>query len=163
MPGAPAVSKTPDVIEFRAELPYTDTGKLLRRTLRNELADRAASSTRDPHRTETTAMPTDETKAVLDHHMAALDSDDLDDLMSDYTEDSVFISNLGGVIKGLEAIRGVFAMTSGGMAGFEAGVEHVDGEIGFVTWKADGIALGTDTFVVRDGKIAAQTVVLHFA
>jgi len=30
-------SKTPDVIEFRAELPYTDTGKLLRRTLRNEL------------------------------------------------------------------------------------------------------------------------------
>lgn len=108
-------------------------------------------------------MPTDETKAVLDHHMAALDRDDLDDVMSDYTEDSVFISNLGGVIKGLEAIRGVFAMTSGGMAGFEAGVEHVDGEIGFVTWKADGIALGTDTFVVRDGKIAAQTVVLHFA
>ena len=30
-------SKTPDHIEFRAELPYTDTGKLLRRTLRNEL------------------------------------------------------------------------------------------------------------------------------
>ncbi len=30
-------SKTPDLIEFRAELPYTDTGKLLRRTLRNEL------------------------------------------------------------------------------------------------------------------------------
>ena len=108
-------------------------------------------------------MPTDATKAILDHHMAALDSDDLDDLMSDYTEDSVFISNLGGVIKGLEAIRGVFAMTSGGMAGFEAGVEHVDGDIAFVTWKAEGIALGTDTFVVRDGKIAAQTVVLHFA
>ena len=30
-------SKTPDHIEFRADLPYTDTGKLLRRTLRNEL------------------------------------------------------------------------------------------------------------------------------
>jgi acyl-CoA synthetase (AMP-forming)/AMP-acid ligase II len=30
-------SKTPDHIEFRAELPYTDTGKLLRRTLRDEL------------------------------------------------------------------------------------------------------------------------------
>lgn len=108
-------------------------------------------------------MPTAETKAVLDHHMAALDSGDLDDIMSDYTEDSVFISNLGGVIKGLEAIRGVFAMSAGGMAGFEAGVEHVDGEIGFVTWTAEGIALGTDTFVVRDGKVAAQTVVLHFA
>ena len=108
-------------------------------------------------------MPTDATKAVLDHHMAALDAGDLDDIMSDYTEDSVFISNLGGVVKGLEAIRGVFAMTADGMAGFESGVEHVDGEIAFVTWKADGIALGTDTFVVRDGKVTAQTVVLHFA
>ena len=32
-------SKTPDRIEFRSELPYTDTGKLLRRTLRTELVD----------------------------------------------------------------------------------------------------------------------------
>jgi acyl-CoA synthetase (AMP-forming)/AMP-acid ligase II len=30
-------SKTPDRIEFRTELPYTDTGKLLRRTLRRDL------------------------------------------------------------------------------------------------------------------------------
>lgn len=108
-------------------------------------------------------MSTDETKAVLDHHTVALEGGDLDDIMSDYTEDSVFISNLGGVMKGLDAIRGVFAMTVGGMAGYEAGIEHVDGDIAFVTWKAEGIALGTDTFVVRDGKIAAQTVVLHFA
>jgi acyl-CoA synthetase (AMP-forming)/AMP-acid ligase II len=31
-------SRTPEVIEFRAELPYNDTGKLLRRQLRLELA-----------------------------------------------------------------------------------------------------------------------------
>jgi len=108
-------------------------------------------------------MPTQETKAVLDHHAAMLDAGDLDGLMADYTEDSVFVSNLGGVITGLEAIRGVFAATTDGMAGFEAGVEHVDGDMAFVTWKADGIAFGTDTLVVRDGKIAAQTVALHFA
>ena len=30
-------SRTPDHIEFRDELPYTDTGKLLRRQLRVEL------------------------------------------------------------------------------------------------------------------------------
>ena len=40
--------------------------------------------------------------------------------------------------------------------------EHVDGDIAYVWWKADGIAFGTDTFVVRDGKIASQTVGLHF-
>ena len=33
-------SKTPDVIEFRAELPHTETGKLLRRVLLAELTDR---------------------------------------------------------------------------------------------------------------------------
>ncbi len=107
-------------------------------------------------------MPTDETKAVLDHHNATLEAGDVDGIMEDYTEDSVFISNLGGVAKGLEAIRGVFAMSAGKMPDVEFGVEHVDGEIAFVTWKAEGIPLGTDTFVVRDGKIVAQTVVLHF-
>jgi acyl-CoA synthetase (AMP-forming)/AMP-acid ligase II len=33
-------SKTPDVIEFRAELPHTETGKLLRRVLLTELSER---------------------------------------------------------------------------------------------------------------------------
>ena len=107
-------------------------------------------------------MPTDETKAVLDHHNATLEAGDVDGIMEDYTEDSVFISNLGGVTKGLEAIRGVFAMSPGSLPDVEFGVEHVDGEIAFVTWQAEGIPLGTDTFVVRDGKIVAQTVVLHF-
>ena len=32
--------KTPDVIEFRTELPHTETGKLLRRVLLAELTDR---------------------------------------------------------------------------------------------------------------------------
>lgn len=107
-------------------------------------------------------MPTDVTKTILDHHSAMLESGDLDDLMEDYTEDSVFISNLGGVVAGLDAIRGIFAATSGGIAGLEQGAEHVDGDVAYVTWKADGIAFGTDTFVVRDGKIAVQTVALHF-
>ena len=31
-------SRTPEVIEFRDDLPYNDTGKLLRRQLRDELA-----------------------------------------------------------------------------------------------------------------------------
>jgi acyl-CoA synthetase (AMP-forming)/AMP-acid ligase II len=33
-------SKTPDIVEFRSELPRTDTGKLLRRKVLEELADR---------------------------------------------------------------------------------------------------------------------------
>jgi ketosteroid isomerase-like protein len=107
-------------------------------------------------------MSTEVTKAILDHHTATLDAGDLDGLMEDYAEDAVFVSNLGGVISGADAIRGVFAATAGGMGGFEQGVEHVDGDIGYMTWKTDGVPFGTDTFVVRDGKIVAQTVALHF-
>ena len=33
-------TKTPERIEIRDELPYSETGKLLRRVLREELADR---------------------------------------------------------------------------------------------------------------------------
>jgi acyl-CoA synthetase (AMP-forming)/AMP-acid ligase II len=36
-------SRTPTVIEFRAELPYNPTGKLLRRVLRTELVPPAAA------------------------------------------------------------------------------------------------------------------------
>ena len=32
-----------------------------------------------------------------------------------------------------------------------------------MTWSADGIQLGSDTIVVRDGKIALQTVVVVLA
>ena len=37
-------TKMPTVVEFRAELPYSPTGKLLRRVLRDELAGSAPSS-----------------------------------------------------------------------------------------------------------------------
>jgi hypothetical protein len=39
--------------------------------------------------------------------------------------------------------------------------QEVHGEIAYIVWKADtpslDVPLGTDTFVVRDGKIVVQT------
>ena len=111
-------------------------------------------------------MPTEQTKAMMDHHAEALAAEEmdeaaLDELMSDYHDDAVFISNLGGVLRGADAIRSVFS-AAGPMPGFERTSFHVDGDVGYVSWKADGIPFGTDTFVLRDGKIAVQTVALHF-
>ena len=113
-------------------------------------------------------MPTEQTKAVLDHHSEALSAEEitdaaLDDIMADYHDDAVFVSNLSGVITGIDAIRPMFASAAGAIPGFEKTGEHIEGEVGYVTWKADGIAFGTDTFVLRDAKIALQTVALHFA
>jgi len=50
------------------------------------------------------------TKDVLEHHGAAVLSGDIDAVMEDYTDDSVFISNIGGVLRGVNAIRPVFEM-----------------------------------------------------
>ena len=107
-------------------------------------------------------MSEDETRAVVERHMAALQSGDIDRVMEDYTEESVFIINLGGVFKGKEAIRPFFE-ASGSMPGFTETAAYAEGDAYFVTWTADGIELGSDTLVVRDGKIALQTAVVVIA
>src|SRR5262245_19943151 len=108
-------------------------------------------------------MSSEITKAVLDHHGAALKARDVDAVMEDYTEESVFISNLGGVLKGLDAIRAVFdAVAKAGGSSTET-AQHIDGDFAYVTWTADGVTFGSDTFVIRDGKIACQTVAMVLA
>jgi ketosteroid isomerase-like protein len=103
-----------------------------------------------------------ETEAVVEHHMAALQAGDIDTVMEDYTDESVFIINLGGVFTGKDAIRPFFE-AAGQPAGFTRTSAHVAGDTFYVTWTADGIAFGTDTLVVRDGKIVAQTVAIVLA
>ena len=107
-------------------------------------------------------MSTEETRTVVERHMAALQSGDIDLVMEDYTDDSVFIINLGGVFKGRESIRPFFE-ASGSMPGFTETAAYADGDAYFVTWTADGIDLGSDTLIVRAGKIALQTVVVVLA
>jgi hypothetical protein len=101
-------------------------------------------------------MSSESTKAVLDHHGAALLAGDIDAVMEDY------ISNLGGVLKGLRAIRSVFE-TTGEFGGFTETTMHIDGDVAFATWTAEGISFGSDTFVIRDGKIVCQTVAIALA
>ena len=40
---------------------------------------------------------------------------------------------------------------------------HVEGDYVLVMWKSDQVRLGTDTFVVRDGKIVLQTAAVELA
>jgi ketosteroid isomerase-like protein len=107
-------------------------------------------------------MGADETRAMVERHMAALQSGDIDTVMEDYTDESVFIINLGGIFKGRAAIRPFFE-ASGAMPGFAQADAYVEGDAYFVTWSADGIELGSDTIVVREGKIVLQTVTVVLA
>lgn len=106
-----------------------------------------------------------DTRAVLDHHMKAFLAGDLDEVMADYTEDSAFVG-AEGTTTGLAAIRAAYVKLFDGTFRpgtytLEVDALEVAGEVGFVQWHATTqgatVPLGTDTFVIRDGKILVQT------
>jgi hypothetical protein len=49
------------------------------------------------------------------------------------------------------------------MSGWEQVMAHVEDEAAYITWKVDGVVIGTDTFVVRGAKIRLQTAYIVFA
>jgi ketosteroid isomerase-like protein len=105
---------------------------------------------------------TDQTLTVLAHHMQAIGEGDLDAILADYTEESTLFTPEGPLC-GLEAVRAFFAgmmatLPPGFMEAFEMLRQDGDGEVAYIVWRAGDFApMGTDTFIVRDGKIAVQT------
>jgi uncharacterized protein (TIGR02246 family) len=99
----------------------------------------------------------DTTAAVLERHLQALAVGDVDALMADYADDAVVISG-PNPIRGREAITQMFKAISANPPQIVEEVHVVDGEVGYITWHSDHMPFGTDTFVVRDGKIVYQTV-----
>jgi ketosteroid isomerase-like protein len=101
---------------------------------------------------------------IVAHHNAATESGDLDGLVSDYARDAVVISP-AGPIEGIDAIRKTYAdLLSARVVGttFELQQKIFTKDVAYVTWvqnagKPDE-ARGADTFVIREGKIALQTV-----
>ncbi len=105
------------------------------------------------------------TEQVLEHHMNAFGGGDLEAILQDYAEDSVFFIQ-DGLLRGPGEIRPLFeafiAEFGKPGASFEMKKQIVDGETAFIVWSAETAdnvyELGTDTFVVRNGKIVTQTL-----
>ena len=106
-----------------------------------------------------------DTRAVVDKHLAAIMTSDTERTLEDYTEDSVLLT-AGTVFKGLDSLRAVFGgafetLFKPGTFEFTLESHAVDGEYSVITWRlrfeGGEIPFGTDTFHVRDGKIAMQT------
>ena len=104
------------------------------------------------------------TQEVLTHHLNCLGKGDLAGTMADYTAESRFFTP-DGLLRGSEAIRGFFVrlfeeFAKPGMS-FEMLRQEVHGDTAYIVWKAETAAnrfeLGTDTFIVRNGKIVTQT------
>jgi len=104
------------------------------------------------------------TGQVLEHHLDAFGSLDMDEILADYTDGSVILTP-GGPLTGIDEIRqafeGLFAEFGKPGATFEMQQKIIEGNVAYIVWgaeTADNIyELATDTFVVRDGKIAVQS------
>lgn len=118
----------------------------------------------------TTLRPVDrqrDTRVVLEDHLAKRDGDDLEgDLRDNYSRDVVGIS-LTGIRRGWDGIREQARELEDLMpdGNFRYQELVVADEYGMLVWDGDSpggtVREGCDSFVVRDGRIVAQTVHYH--
>ncbi len=103
-----------------------------------------------------------DTKSVVASHLQAFFQKSVDGILQDYAEDSVLIAP-GGALHGLAEIRQFFEafignLPAGFVESFELQRQHFEQDVGYIAWHASPwVRLGTDTFVVRRGKILRQT------
>ena len=104
------------------------------------------------------------TKEVIDHHLKCFSEGDLNGVLSDYAPGAVLFTS-DKPLRGTDAIRPLFQafLAEFGKPGamFRMKQQFIEGDYGYILWNAetpDNIyEVGTDTFVVRDGKIVAQS------
>jgi ketosteroid isomerase-like protein len=105
------------------------------------------------------------TKKVLGQHLKVFVEGNVAAIMANYAADAVFITQ-AGVLRGRDQIRPIFEglVAEFGKPGtsFEMIQQVIDGNLAYIVWKAETAdnvyEIGTDTFVVRNGKIVQQTL-----
>lgn len=108
-----------------------------------------------------------DTESVVRHHLQCfLEQQGVDAILSDYTDEACFLSE-GRAYCGKPAIRGFFeefiaALPPRAISQFTLRSLLVQGEVAHITWSAGlELPLGTDTFVVRKGRIVSQTFAMY--
>jgi len=104
------------------------------------------------------------TKDVLDNHLRCFSKGDLEGILSDYAPSAVMFTP-DGPLRGADAMRPLFQalIAEFGKPGavFTMRQQIVEGDYAYILWTAETAdnvyEVATDTFVVRDGKIAAQS------
>ena len=104
------------------------------------------------------------TSDVLDRHLRAFAKFDVDGLLADYSSDAVLFVPTG-LLKGPDAIRPMFEGLVSEFAkpgsSFTMQRRYIDADHAYILWTAETAdncyEFATDTFVVRNGKIVAQS------
>ena len=100
---------------------------------------------------------------VFQHHAEVLIGGDLEGIVSDYSDDAVFITP-AGVLRGKDGVREGFTQLLKDVPNAEWAVptQIFEGDVLFIEWSATAASTkvtdGVDTFIFRDGEIVLQTV-----
>ncbi len=111
------------------------------------------------------AAPAPQTpEQIVNHHLTAAGAGDANAVARDYADDAVLIMP-DNTYKGRPAIRSVFEQLLAKKAPPLVVKRKVfEGDVGYLTWSMNagkpGEVDGSDTFVVQNGKIVAQTVMM---
>ena len=107
------------------------------------------------------------TETVVRNHLQAfVEQRGTAAIVRDYDESARFHSETQ-TYRGKHQIGGFFthfvdSLPPGAIERFALRSLWVDGDLAYITWSAgEGIPLGTDTFVVTDGRIVSQTFAMH--
>lgn len=103
---------------------------------------------------------------IIMHHLSSFQANDLEAVVSDYTNESVLITQ-DAIYKGPTEIRGFFASLMPHFpkqkSDFQLDKLTVSNGMAYIVWHAKtpslDVPLGSDTFVMKDGKIYQQTFV----
>ena len=104
------------------------------------------------------------TKDIIDRHLEFFGKGNLKGILSDYAPGAVLFTP-DGPLRGADAIKPFFQalIAEFGKPGsvFRMKQQFVEGDYAYILWTAETAdnvyELGTDTFVVQDGKIVAQS------
>lgn len=114
--------------------------------------------------TEQTKTMNTMVEQILMHHLIAFGENNLDEILKDYTEQSVIMTPNGSV-KGLAEVRKFFndffeVIPSG--SSFTMKQKTIEGNLAYIAWSSESgsneIPMGTDTFVFEGDKIQYHTV-----
>ena len=107
------------------------------------------------------------TETVVRNHLQAfLEQKGIAAILYDYDVDARFYSE-ARIYRGKDEISGFFAdfigsLPLGAIDRFALRSLRVEGNMAYITWSAGtDIPLGTDTFIVNNGKIVSQTFAMY--
>jgi len=104
------------------------------------------------------------TSDVINQHLKSFAENNLDGILADYSPEAVLFTP-GGPLRGPAEIKPFFQAFLSEFAkpgaSFSLQQQYAEGEYAYILWSAETadntFETATDTFVVRDGKIVAQS------